>query len=332
MELLNVKNLRTVFNVDEGRIQAVRGVSFKVEKGQSIGIVGESGCGKSVSMMSLMRILPKNADINAESILFDGVELTDKKTAYISKLRGNKIGMIFQDSMTSLNPLFTIGNQLVEPLKIHQGMSGSEARKKAEEMISLVEISNPKKRFSQYPHELSGGMRQRIMIAIALSCNPQLLIADEPTTALDVTIAAQILLLMENLQKELGTSIIMITHDLGVVANMCDYIYVMYGGVIVEQGSMESIFSNPKHPYTIGLISCLPANMGSGKKRLEPIMGTPPDLIKPPEGCPFTDRCKQAMIVCKTHIPKEYELGKGHIVKCHLLHPLAQKAGKGVLV
>ena len=332
MELLNVKSLRTTFNVDEGRVQAVRGVSLKVKKGQSIGIVGESGCGKSVSMMSLMRILPKNADINAESILFDGVELTDKKPAYISKLRGNKIGMIFQDSMTSLNPLFTIGNQLVEPLKIHQGMSGAEARKKAEEMISLVEISSPKKRFSQYPHELSGGMRQRIMIAMALSCNPKLLIADEPTTALDVTIAAQILLLMENLQKELGTSIIMITHDLGVVANMCSYIYVMYGGVIVEQGSMENIFSNPKHPYTIGLISCLPANMGSGKKRLEPIMGTPPDLIKPPEGCPFTDRCKQAMFVCKTHTPKEYDLGKGHIVKCHLLHPLAQRAGKEVIV
>jgi oligopeptide transport system ATP-binding protein len=327
MKLLEVNNLQTSFIVDGGVVQAVRGLSLSVDAGQAVGIVGESGCGKSVSMMSLMRLLPDNARMTADSILFEGVDILNKSNSYYRKLRGDKIGMIFQDSMTSLNPLLTIGQQLCEPLQMHQGMRPMQARKHALEMLKLVEITNPERRLKQYPFELSGGMRQRVMIAIALSCNPKLLIADEPTTALDVTISAQILELMRDLQEKLSTSIIMITHNLGVVANMCSFIYVLYGGIVVEQGNIHDIFKNATHPYTIGLLNCVPSSHMGGQKRLIPIEGTPPDLINPPPGCPFTDRCSRAMRVCREYMPMEYRLSNSHIVRCHLLHPFAKECG-----
>ena len=327
MKLLEVNNLRTSFTVDGGVVQAVRGVSLSVEAGQAVGIVGESGCGKSVSMMSLMRLLPDNAKITADSIMFEGIDISKKKNKYFRNLRGGQIGMIFQDSMTSLNPLLTISQQLCEPLQIHQGMRPMQARKRALEMLELVEMTNPERRLRQYPFELSGGMRQRVMIAMALSCNPKLLIADEPTTALDVTISAQILELMRDLQKKLSTSIIMITHNLGVVANMCSFIYVLYGGIVVEKGNIQDIFKNATHPYTIGLLNCVPSSNINEKKALVPIVGTPPDLINPPPGCPFTDRCNRAMRLCREHVPAEYRLSETHTVSCHLLHPSAKECG-----
>lgn len=325
MSLLEIKNLHTSFKAEGGIVQAVRGIDLRVEEGQAVGIVGESGCGKSVSMMSIMRLLSENADVAADAISFNSVELTKKSNAYMKKIRGNEIGMIFQDSMTSLNPLLTIGDQLSEPFRIHQGMRPMQAREKALEMLRLVALTNPEQRLKQYPHELSGGMRQRVMIAIALSCKPRLLIADEPTTALDVTISAQILALIKQLQQQLKTSIILITHDLGVVANTCSLIYVMYGGIIVEQGTIEDIFRNASHPYTQGLIRCVPSSRSGDKKRLIPIVGTPPDLIKPPIGCPFTDRCERAMRVCRDFMPDQYTLSATHTVRCHLQHPYAKE-------
>lgn len=327
MKLLEVNNLRTSFIVDGGVVQAVRGVSLSVDAGQAVGIVGESGCGKSVSMLSLMRLLPDNAKVSADSIMFEDIDISKEKNKYFRKLRGDQIGMIFQDSMTSLNPLLTIGRQLCEPLQIHQGMRPMQARKRALEMLELVEMTNPMRRLKQYPFELSGGMRQRVMIAMALSCNPKLLIADEPTTALDVTISAQILELMRDLQKKLSTSIIMITHNLAVVANMCSFIYVFYGGVVVEKGSIQDIFRNAMHPYTIGLLNCVPSSQLREKKTLIPIVGTPPDLLNPPSGCPFTDRCNRAMRVCREHAPAGYKLSDSHTVRCHLLHPHAKECG-----
>lgn len=327
MKLLEVSNLRTSFIVDAGIIQAVRGVSFSVDAGQAVGIVGESGCGKSVSMMSLMRLLPGNARIEADSIFFNGVDLAKKKDKYLQRLRGDKISMIFQDSMTSLNPLLTIGEQLCEPLRVHQGMLPMQARERALDLLRMVELTNPEQRLKQYPHELSGGMRQRVMIAMALGCDPMLLIADEPTTALDVTISAQILDLMRELQKKLSTSIIMITHDLGVVANMCSFIYVIYGGIVVEEGTIRDIFKSAGHPYTIGLLNCVPNSRLGERKTLVPILGTPPDLIRPPVGCPFTDRCNRAMRVCRGYMPERYRLSDSHCVRCHLYHPFAKEGG-----
>lgn len=325
MNLLDIKNLKTTFEIDSGKVQAVRGISLSVAKGESCGIVGESGSGKSVSMLSVMRLLPENAKLEAESISFDGVELTQKSNKYMRRIRGDKISMIFQDSMTSLNPLLTIGDQLMEPLKIHQKMSKAQAWRRAVEMLSMVEIASPESRMRQYPYELSGGMRQRVMIAMALSCNPKLLIADEPTTALDVTIQAQILQLMRELKRNLNTSIVMITHDLGVVANMCSRIFIMYGGLIVERGTTDEIFHKPLHPYTRGLLNCVPSIDVYNKKKLVPILGSPPDLIKPPRGCPFTDRCDNAMRICKQYMPDEYMFSDTHTVSCHLLHPMAGK-------
>ena len=327
MKLLEVRNLKTSFVVDDGIVQAVRGVDISVDAGQAVGIVGESGCGKTVSMMSLLRLLPSNAKISADSIVFEGVDISKKRDGYFRKLRGDKISMIFQDSMTSLNPLLTIEKQLCEPLQIHQGMRPLQARKHALKMLKLVELTNPEQRLKQYAHELSGGMRQRVMIAMALCCNPKLLIADEPTTALDVTISAQILELMGGLQKQLSTSIIMITHNLGVVAKMCSVIYVFYGGIIVEKGSTREIFRNARHPYTIGLLNCVPSSLSGQRKTLVPIAGTPPDLLQPPKGCPFVDRCTEAMQVCSEHMPEEYTLDESHTVRCHLLHPFAKERG-----
>lgn len=332
MKLLQVNNLKTTFHIDAGNVQAVRGISFHVDKGESVGIVGESGSGKSVSMLSVTKLLPDNAAIEAESINFNGMELKDKSQRFMKKIHGNEIGMIFQDPMTSLNPLLSIGNQIIEPIRIHQNVSKNAARKIALDILKMVEIPSPEARLKQYPHEFSGGMRQRVMIAIAICCNPKLLIADEPTTALDVTIQAQILDLMANLKNKLNTSIIMITHDLGVIANMCNRIIVMYGGTIVEEGTAKEIFNEPKHPYTMGLLRSIPKLESGIKKKLVPIPGTPPDLISPPKGCPFAPRCNYAMKVCQFLAPPHTKLTETHSTACHLMHPKAPKVVKEAIV
>lgn len=324
--LIEFKNLKTYFYTEAGVVKAVNDVSFKIKKGEVVGVVGESGCGKSVTAMSLMRLVDSPGKIVAGEIIYeddkDILTLSDKE---IRSIRGNEISMIFQEPMTSLNPVFTVGNQIIESIMIHKKISKKEARKKAIEMISLVGIPDAEKVVDRYPHELSGGMRQRIMIAMAISCNPKLLIADEPTTALDVTIQAQILDLMKDLKKKLNTSIILITHDLGVVADLCTRINVMYGGIIVEQGSDEDIFYNPRHPYTWGLLQSVPNPKSDVKEKLTPIEGQPPDLLKPPTGCPFAARCKYAMKVCVDNLPPLFEISKGHKAACWLNHENAPK-------
>lgn len=324
MRLLEINNLRTTFDIHVGKVQAVRGVSLHVDEGETVGIVGESGCGKSVSMLSVLHLLPEYAEISADKMLFDGTDLTQLSPKMFRKISGDQIGMIFQDPMTSLNPLFTVGQQLIEPLRIHKGLSKKEAEKIVLEKLRLVEIPDPESRIKQFPHELSGGMRQRIMIAMAIMCNPRLVIADEPTTALDVTIQAQILDLLQNLQKQLGTAVIMITHDLGVIAGMCSRVLVMYGGVVVEEGSVREIFYEPKHPYTWGLLHSIPQKSGSSKK-LQPIPGSPPDLIAPPPGCPFAARCPYAMNICAAAMPPEHVLSDTHKARCYLLDEGAPK-------
>ncbi|RNB85358.1 ABC transporter ATP-binding protein [Brevibacillus nitrificans] len=331
MKLLDVQNLRTTFHIEAGQVQAVRGISFHVNKGESIGIVGESGSGKSVSMLSLLKLLPSNAKLEADSVLFDGIELVKTDQKAMRKMLGNDIGMIFQDPMTSLNPLFTIGEQIMEPLRIHQKLSKEEARKKAIEILRTVEIPSPESRLKQYPHEFSGGMRQRVMIAIALSCSPKLLIADEPTTALDVTIQAQILDLMRDLRNKMDVSIVMITHDLGVIANMCNRIVVMYGGTIVEQGTTREIFYEPKHPYTWGLLRSIPQFSEGEKKKLISIPGSPPDLLRPPQGCAFAARCPHAMKICEKLPPQQISLSDTHQAACWLMHPKAAPHAKEVI-
>lgn len=323
--LLDVKNLHTSFATDDGEVKAVRGVSIHVDKGESLGIVGESGCGKSVSMLSIMHLLAENADLKADSITFDGEDLLHKEIKEMRKYQGNQISMIFQDPMTSLNPLFTIEEQVCNPLIRHKKLNKKDARKRAVEVLNQVGIPDPEKRLKQYPHELSGGMRQRVMIAIAISCAPKLLIADEPTTALDVTIQAQILELMQKMKEEYHMSLILITHDLGVIASMCTRVVVMYGGLIMEEGSVRDIFYRTGHPYTLGLMESIPKH---DKQRLVPIYGTPPDLLAPPKGCPFVARCKYAMKLCKEHLPELTEIGEGHRSACWLHNP-SVKAKKG---
>ena len=330
MNLLEVKNLNTVFHIGVGTVQAVRGVSFHVEEGESLGIVGESGSGKSVSMLSVMGLLPDYAQIKADSILFDGKEMTKLSGKALRAMHGSEIGMIFQDPMTSLNPLFTVESQLIEPLKIHRRMDKKQARQRALELLKQVEIPNPEARLKQYPHELSGGLRQRVMIAIAIACGPKMIIADEPTTALDVTIQAQILDLLKHLKQETKTSIIMITHDLGVIASMCTRILVMYGGTICEQGSAREIFYEPKHPYTWGLLNSIPNAQDGPQEKLIPIKGTPPDMLKPPAGCPFSPRCRYCMPVCRSYAPPVTRLSDTHLVACHLMHPKAPKITREV--
>ena len=330
MNLLEVKNLSTSFRIGVGTVQAVRGISFHVEQGESLGIVGESGSGKSVSMLSVMGLLPDYADITADSILFDGKELTHMSPKALRAMHGSEIGMIFQDPMTSLNPLFTVESQLTEPLKIHRHMDRKAARQRALELLRQVEIPNPEARLKQYPHELSGGLRQRVMIAIAIACGPKMVIADEPTTALDVTIQAQILDLLEHLKRNTQTSIIMITHDLGVIASMCSRILVMYGGTICEEGSTREIFYEPKHPYTWGLLNSIPKVQGEPGEKLIPIKGTPPDMLKPPEGCPFSPRCRYCMPVCRSWMPPVTRLSDTHSVACHLMHPKAPRIAREV--
>ncbi|MGL4732395.1 MAG: ABC transporter ATP-binding protein [Fusobacteriaceae bacterium] len=328
MELLKVKNLKTNFFIDAGMVQAVRGVDISLGKGESLGIVGESGSGKSVTMLSIMGLLEENSSVDADELKFNGENLLDKREDEMRKISGGEIGMIFQDPMSSLNPLFTVGNQITEPIRLHNKISKKDAEKKALKMLEMVEISSPESRMNQYPHELSGGMRQRVMIAMAMSCNPKLLIADEPTTALDVTIQAQILDLMKTLKEKTETSIILITHDLGVIANMCEKIVVMYGGTVVEKGSKEDIFYNSKHPYTWGLLNSIPKCEGKKKDKLVPIPGSPPDLLNPPKGCPFTPRCAHGMKICQEYIPGLKTLSKTHSSACWMLHPSMPKDEK----
>lgn len=330
-KLLEVNNLKTSFITGNGIVRAVRGVNMSIGYGESVGVVGESGCGKSVTMLSIMRLLDDNAVINADSINFQGVDLVKQDRKYMRNVQGNKIGMVFQDPLTSLNPLFTIGTQLMEPLKIHKKMRKKEAEKKAINLLDLVGIPSPEKRLKQYPHEFSGGMRQRVMIAIAMSCEPNLLIADEPTTALDVTIQAQILDLMKDLKNRYNTSIILITHDLGVISNMCSRVLVMYGGLIVEEGPIEDIFYKTAHPYTKGLLNSIPKVSENKKEKLIPINGSPPDLLNPPLGCPFVGRCDYAMRICKNHLPKFVNITDSHKSACWLLHSKVKVISKGVV-
>ncbi|XMB87407.1 ABC transporter ATP-binding protein [Mycoplasmatota bacterium WC44] len=297
--LLKVENLRTSFYTHLGEVQAVRGINFELKEGEILGIVGESGSGKSVTSLSVMGLIDEPGIIKeGSSILFDGVELTDLTKRELAGLRGNEMAMIFQDPMTSLNPVYTIKNQMMEVIRKHTDMSKDEALERAIELLHLVGIPDPETRINAYPHQFSGGMRQRALIATALSCNPKLLIADEPTTALDVTIQAQILDLMRDLKSKLNTSIILITHDLGVIAEVCTHVVVMYGGMMMEKGTVEDVFYNPQHPYTKGLHKSIPKLDTDGKERLIPIEGSPPDLMAPPSGCPFSPRCPHAMEIC----------------------------------
>ena len=319
-KILEVKDLRTSFFTHVGEVKAIRGISFSLDKGEAIGIVGESGSGKSVTSMSIMKLLQYPGKIVGGEINFKGQDLVNMHDKLMQTIRGNEIAMIFQDPMTSLNPVYTIGNQIMEAIIRHQGLSRSEAKERAIDMLKLVGIPSPEKRVKNYPHEFSGGMRQRAMIAMALSCEPSLLIADEPTTALDVTIQAQILELMKDLKDKVNTSIILITHDLGVVADVCSRILVMYGGMIMEEGTTEDIFYNPKHPYTMGLLKSVPRLDLGEKQRLIPIVGTPPDLLKPPKGCPFAARCPYSMKICLEQMPEYTLVDEKHRAMCWLLH------------
>ncbi|MBE6828019.1 MAG: ABC transporter ATP-binding protein [Ruminococcaceae bacterium] len=315
MALLEVSNLKTSFFTDAGEVKAVNDVSFFLDRGKVLGIVGESGSGKSVTAYSIMQILAGTGKIIGGSVKLDGKELVGADEKEMKSVRGNKISIIFQDPMTSLNPTYTIGKQLMEPIILHTNRTRKEAYDRAVEMLRLVNINEPEKRMKQYPFELSGGMRQRVMIAMALACEPDILIADEPTTALDVTIQAQILELMSDLQKELGMAIIMITHDLGVVAQMCDEVIVMYAGSICEQGTADEIFYNPRHEYTKGLMRSIPTADTAGSK-LQPITGTPIDLLNMPKGCPFAPRCDNAMKICINHRAERMKINDEHYATC----------------
>ena len=315
MALLEVKELRTSFFTDAGEVKAVDGISFQLDRGKVLGIVGESGSGKSVTAYSIMQILAPTGRIIGGSVKLDGQELVNAGEKVLRTVRGNKISIIFQDPMTSLNPTYTVGHQLMEAILLHTNRNKQQARERALEMLRLVNINQPEKRLKQYPFELSGGMRQRVMIAMALACEPDILIADEPTTALDVTIQAQILDLMRDLQKQLGMAIIMITHDLGVVAQMCDEVVVMYAGSICEQGTADEIFYNPRHEYTKGLMRSIPTADTKGQ-RLQPITGTPIDLLNMPAGCPFAPRCESAMKVCLTQRPERMRINDDHMATC----------------
>lgn len=316
--LLQVNDLVTSFKTERGTIRAVDGISFSIRKGQTVGLVGESGCGKSVTSLSILRLIQSPPGfVERGTINFDGKNILEFDEAGMRKVRGNRISMIFQEPMTSLNPVFTIGDQISEVFRIHQGMSRKEAREKSIEMLRLVKIPAPEKRVDEYPHQLSGGMRQRVMIAMALSCNPELLIADEPTTALDVTIQAQILDLMADLQKKLNMAILLITHDLGVVAEVCDYVIVMYAGKIAEQAPVKDIFKAPKHPYTQGLLNSIP-KLGHKAEYLPTIDGQVPSLFSLPRGCRFQDRCPHVMDKCRMDEPGLIELGPDKKVACWL--------------
>jgi peptide/nickel transport system ATP-binding protein len=320
--LLSVQNLRTHFATRNGVVRAVDDLSFDVEAGETVAIVGESGCGKSVTSLSILRLLDEPPAKLAGSILFDGRDVVTLEESQMRRLRGNEISMIFQEPMTSLNPLLTIGRQLAEPIILHQGLHAADAHKRAVEMLALVGIPSPERRVAEYPHQLSGGMRQRVMIAIAIACNPKVLVADEPTTALDVTIQAQILDLMRDLQSRIGSAIILITHDLGVVAEMARRVVVMYAGRKVEEASVEDIFQDPKHPYTRGLLGAIPrlgssAASSGARRRLAEIPGAVPSLLAPLVGCAFASRCPIVRDVCRHAAPAVRPVAARHVVACH---------------
>jgi len=319
MPLLDVSNLSVKFNTEAGVVQALRGISYHIEAGESVGFVGESGSGKSVSMLSVLGLLPPNATVAADGLRFGGRDITSMKKREMKHLRGGEIGMIFQDPMTSLNPLLTVEQQLAEPLRIHLRLKRSAARERAMELLRLVEIPAAETRLKQYPHQLSGGLRQRVMIASAISCNPKLLIADEPTTALDVTIQAQILDILHELKERLGMGIVLITHDMGVIAGMCSRVVVMYGGLICESGDVREIFYNAKHPYTNGLLRSIPDADPEEKHPLAPIPGSPPDMLNPPPGCPFAPRCAHTMRICMTRAPETTPFSATHSAACWFL-------------
>ncbi|MDX2105048.1 MAG: ABC transporter ATP-binding protein [Candidatus Melainabacteria bacterium] len=320
--LLEIRNLSTVFYTEEGAVQAVNGVNLTIDRGQVLGVVGESGCGKSITSLSVLGLVPPPGRIARGEIIFDGVDLTKLSERDLQKIRGKKIAYIPQDPMMSLNPVYTVGSQIVETITLHQKVDKREARKRAIEVLDQVKIPQSYKRIDDYPHQFSGGMRQRVMIAMALSCKPQLLIADEPTTALDVTVQAQILDLLRAIQREEGTAIMMITHDLGVVAEMCDHVAVMYAGSIVESAPVSLLFKDPKHPYTRGLIDCIPKSKSSKAHKpdkpdkLKPIEGQPPNLINLPDACRFADRCPLVIDDCLALFPPLEEKGPEHFARC----------------
>ncbi|OAS83866.1 ABC transporter ATP-binding protein [Metabacillus litoralis] len=324
-KILEVKDLHISFHTFSGEVQAIRGVDFDLLKGETLAIVGESGSGKSVTTKAIMRLLPEsNSEIKNGEILFEGKDLAKLSNKAMQKIRGKDISMIFQDPMTSLNPTMKIGKQIIEPIVKHQNLSKSAAKERAIDLLRLVGIPQPEARFNQYPHQFSGGMRQRVVIAIALACNPKVLIADEPTTALDVTIQAQILELMKELQKKIDTSIVFITHDLGVVANVADRVAVMYGGKIVEIGTVDEVFYNPQHPYTWGLISSMPS-LDSEDEELYAIPGTPPNLLYPPKGDAFAPRNEYVMKIDLEEQPPMFKVSDTHYAATWLLHPDAPK-------
>jgi oligopeptide transport system ATP-binding protein len=322
--ILQVNDLQISFSTYAGEVQAVRGVSFDLRRGETLAIVGESGSGKTVTAKSLLRLLPEaNTRIKGGEAIFEGEDILKLSEQRMQKIRGEKIAMVFQDPMTSLDPTMKIGPQITESLKKHLGLSGQKARERAVELLTLVGIPNPGDRVKQYPHQFSGGMRQRVVIAIALACDPQILIADEPTTALDVTIQAQILELLRELQQNLGMSVILITHDLGVVAHTAHRVAVMYAGKVVETGTLREIFYDPQMPYTWGLLSSIPLPTADRSQELIPIPGSPPDMADPPKGCPFTPRCPYAMRICAEEMPGYTTFSAEHKAACWLHHPMA---------
>lgn len=324
--LLEIENLKVNFKTYGGEVQAVRGVSFHVDKGETVAIVGESGCGKSVTAQAIMGLIPNPpGKIVGGKVNFEGKEITHLPKKELLGIRGTQIGMVFQDPMTALNPTMKVGTQIVEGFVRSQKVTREEARKRAIEMLGLVGIPDPEKRIDQYPHQFSGGMRQRVVIAIALACQPKLVIADEPTTALDVTIQAQILDLLKRLQEEQELSVVIITHDLGVVAEVAHRMVVMYAGMVVETGAVQDVFANPRHPYTWGLMRSLPRLDEGEKQRLIPIEGSPPDLFQPPKGCPFAARCDFAMEICDQQMPVTSEFAEGHQAACWLHDPRAPR-------
>ena len=325
--LLEVKDLKTYFFTMDGVVKAVDGVSYELNEGETLGLVGESGCGKSVSALSVMRLIPDPPGkiVNGE-ILLDGEDILKLGMEEMRGVRGAKIAMVFQEPMTSLNPVLTVERQLTETLELHMGMSKAEAKRESVNLLTRVGIPDPETRIKQYPHQFSGGMRQRVMIAIALSCNPRLIIADEPTTALDVTIQAQILDLMKALTTEFGVALIVITHNLGVVARYADRVNIMYAGKVIERGEAREIYANPRHPYTIGLLRSVPRLDLPRKAKLDPIEGQPPDLINLPPGCAFRERCRWAIDKCATDTPELIEIGGGHLSACFRADELGLKA------
>jgi oligopeptide transport system ATP-binding protein len=322
--ILEVKDLEISFSTYAGEVQAVRGVTFDLRRGETLAIVGESGSGKSVTAKSIMRLLPEaNSIVKGGEIVFEGRDLLALSEKQMQGIRGSNIAMVFQDPMTSLDPTMRVGRQITESLRKHLGMSGQRAKERSVELLKMVGIPNPEARLRQYPHQFSGGMRQRVVIAIALACDPQILIADEPTTALDVTIQAQILELLRDLQERIGTSVILITHDLGVVAQTAHRVAVMYGGRVIETGTVRDIFYNPQMPYTWGLLSSIPLPTADRSQDLIPIPGSPPDMSDPPKGCPFTPRCPYAMQICAEEMPGYTTFSAEHRAACWLHHPMA---------